>query len=672
MAVRCPIRRCFPWGVSIPSAFRQKAKVIPLEAALTRGQPHAIVVSFLLYAHTSSIQHIFPVRNAEKLTHDNPNAAGSCLQRVLSCQVSRDLIMCACVVAATPTWLLPAPVQRRAVTVREGKDAALASPSWRAFLFALLSSVYNQTKLQSPSALAPLCAICLSPSLQVGHQLARAHILNGGGGAVGGGKEKEIHVADSVAAFAACCVACEVDIEKRDAAWMQLWDDVEPLLQPHRNGEAVALSTSWVLCQEMLIGCLMRAGRYDDVQAELSQGHITIEQLHRMSDSTLALLIGHPSMCNAVRLHVVRALVHVRRTQGGTAGALQLSPFARSSRLPSATRSAHMLATALRCLLVQASADPSPSNSARLFSDIGVLCHTCDSYVLARSLLPSVSDSSGRDEAIAFHMKATRDEHRAKLLAELVVVIADCVAFARNYWRRGDNSSADVVHACAALLSGLLSLCSPYRVRYRVEDSGGNSKMRAQPAWRRRLQRNEAVRSHKYELLPVELPHEALSRCVALLLADGFVLAGGGLGATLAVADFVDLNHYPLQLLGSLYHATRAVEKDERLAEALIILESLYRRRRQVFGEDGNISLPRRTPAPGLPAGGGRSANTGLTCTVTAHSSLLTAKGEMPRGVGELSLNILRSRSTIVAGGAFAVDHRVGVWLRKATVRVEA
>ncbi|RHW66951.1 hypothetical protein DPX39_000069600 [Trypanosoma brucei equiperdum] len=688
MPVRPPLQRCTVRPLRGVLVHRPRPKILPLEAAVMLGEPHAIAASFLLHAHISTARNVSIVR-AKKASIRASNNMSDCLQRVLSCGLSRDVLLCACAAAATPPELLPPLVQRHVRAPRDGNVVVLSSAEWRAFFLSMLRAIHSTAagRLEF-SSLALLCATCLAPSVRLGDQLARAYCgftgeieRNGAVCANSFGSTGSGRAADGVVAFAACCTMMNISegMESRDTAWMRLWADVQPTLQSGCGDGATTMmpNESWIRCQELHLDCLLRTGRHEDIRKVLSPDSLVTKQFHRMSDDTLAQLFVQPSLCDTVRFRVLRALLDVSRAKSEALVALQRSPFSRNSHLPSVTRSARMVAALLRCLIVEARDHPSSSRNSCLFSDVEALCKMCNSYALAQSLLPYADGSNGsgadRTGVIALLMKATRDEYRSRCLAEFVAAISDAVAFARDFARRGDELASAMVHACAAVLTNLFTLCSPCRAKHDGHRANSSGKRRAKPAWRLRLERDEAVRSHKYELLPGELPHGALSHFIAMLLADGFVLDGGSLGANLAAADFLDLNFYSLQLLGSLYHATRAIGEGQELADVVGVVESLYRRRRQVFGEDGVALLCARCQITTLvrqKTGGNLGEGSSGDA---APSGVKVMRKRMPYlRPGAADLDFLRSRSVIAAGGAFAVDCSVGVWLRKATVQVEA
>ncbi|ESL12072.1 hypothetical protein TRSC58_00166 [Trypanosoma rangeli SC58] len=595
-----------------------------LEASLTCGEPHAIVAAFLQSAQREKC---------------------GALRRVLRCDVSRDTLLCACVGMVTPSGLWPPFVAERLKLPREGRDTELTTTSWRTFAFALVRCIHAAPGHDhAASALAPLCATCLAPSLQLGERLAG--LLSASAGKLPTGTETSeataaFTAADVATAFATCCYLSKVETVRSDAAWLRLWSGIQA-----RPGNA--LSPAWVRCQELHLSCLFRAGRREEIEAVLQKSTETSLMMRRMSDVTLAELFLTEPLSPTMRSQILAALLEVSRVKGETASALfhTLSPFERGRMLPSVTRSSILFAKALRCLVLQARDEPSVANYTRVLHDIQGLCRVANSYALAASLVP-------HDSPLASLMTASLDEQRARSLATFVGAVGEATELACDFARRADGGGGgthdDCVEAtlrgCVEVLTGLLTLCSSRR--------GKLPQRRAEPEWRKRLHRDAAVRSHKYELLCCELPHALLSRCLSMLLCNGFVCSGADLGGCLVPADFVDLHFYTLSLLGSLYHAARVAQQQP---DVLPLIRALYHRRREVFGED----VSARTQ---YVSGASSSGSGPVLCDAAV----------VQYGVGdtaaEATLGFLHARSTVAAGGSLVIDSSFGVWLWKASAR---
>ncbi|RNF07142.1 hypothetical protein TraAM80_03496 [Trypanosoma rangeli] len=610
-------RRC---GLSCSSSS------LHLEASLTYGEPHAIVAAFLQSAQREKC---------------------GALQRVLRCDVSRDALLCACVGMVTPSGLWPPFVAERLKLPREGRDTELTATSWRAFAFALVRCIHAaQGHGRTTSALAPLCATCLAPSLQLGERLAG--LLSASLGKLPtsittSAATAALTAADVATAFATCCSLSKVETVRSDAAWLRLWSGMQA-----RPGNA--LNPAWVRCQELHLSCLFRAGRREEIEAVLQKSTETLLMMRRMSDATLAELFLMEPLSPMMRSQILAALLEVSRVKGEAASALfhTLSPFERGRMLPSVTRSSILFAKALRCLVLQARDEPSVANYTRVLHDIQGLCQVSNSYALAASLVP-------HDSPLASLMTASLDEQRARLLATFVGAVAEATELACDFARRADSGSGSGTHddcveatlrGCVKVLTGLLTLCSSRR--------GKLPQRRAEPEWRKRLHRDAAVRSHKYELLCCELPHALLSRCLSMLLCNGFVCSGADLGGCLVPADFVDLHFYALSLLGSLYQAVRVAQQQP---DVLPMIRALYHRRREVFGED--VSL-RTQYDPGAAS----SDSSPVLCDAAV------VQYRVGDAAAETTLGFLHARSTVAAGGPLVIDSSFGVWLWKASARV--
>ncbi|KAH9601580.1 hypothetical protein LSM04_004210 [Trypanosoma melophagium] len=611
-----------------------------LEASLVRGDPHSIVVAFIQAEH-----------RAERCA----------LWRVLSCSASRDILLCACAAMVTPVASWPMFLTRRLKVPREGKDAALMSSSWRVFCFTLVKSilaVYPNTGITKSKSVSSecgsasiglFCATCLAPTLTIGERLARASCAGGNG--IFSTSSKAATAA--AMAFAACCSVVEPNTQEADTAWLRLWTSMTFVQDD-------ALDPAYIRCQELQISCLLRSGKYDEIEDLLLQ-RIDTHALQRMTDVTLAKLFLLDSMGSVARYRVLAALLEATKGKYKvveTGLALRLSPFERGRNLPSVTRSSILFAKVLRCLVAQAHDEPSITNCLRVLRDIEGLSRISNSYALADSLVP-------HDAPLESIMTASMNKQRALLLATLVEAVNEVTDLACAVFRRvsstfisnstvaantnDDSVDRESVEAalkgCVGVLTGLFTLCAGRR--------GELPQRRAEPEWRQRLQRATAVRSHKYELLCAELPHAQLSRCLATLLANGHLLVGGGLGCRLVKSDFVDLNFYSLGLLGLLYHATRVGEqRQQQQMDASAVIQSLYQRRREVFGEDVAV-------APALDA----CAAVGFTTTPrVCETALVHYESNAP------SINLLHARSAVAAGGSVVVDDSFGVWLRKATL----
>ncbi|ORC92333.1 uncharacterized protein TM35_000045470 [Trypanosoma theileri] len=607
-----------------------------LEASLVRGDPHSIVAAFLQAEH---------------------RAEHGTLRRVLSCSASRDILLCACAAMVTPVASWPMFLTMRLKIPREGKDAALMSSSWRTFFLAVVKSILTSldpstgiTKSKSvpneygSASIGLLCATCLAPTLKIGERFARAS-CEGGNETLSTSSKAATAAA---MAYAACCSVVTSDTQDADTAWLRLWTTMK--FVPDN-----VLDLGYIRCQELQICCLLRSEKYNEIEDLLLQS-IATYALERMTDVTLAKLFLLDSLGSVARCRVLAALLEVtkgkyRVMEMGVA--LRLSPFERGRNLPSVTRSSILFAKVLRCLVAQAHDEPSIANSLRVLRDIEGLSRLSNSYALADSLVP-------HDATLESIMTASMNKQRARLVATLVESVSEVTDLACAVFRRvtstctvaasstnDDNVDRESVEAalqgCVGVLTGLFTLCAGRR--------GELPKRRAEPEWRQRLQRATAVRSHKYELLCAELPHAQLSRCLATLLANGHLLVGGGLGYRLVTSDFVDLNFYSLGLLGLLYHATRVGQQQQQQMDASAVIQSLYQRRREVFGED--------VAAPVLNICAAAGVNTTLRVCETA---LVQYESDAP------SISLLHARSAVASGGSVVVDDSFGVWLRKATL----
>ncbi|KAF8284401.1 hypothetical protein TcBrA4_0064030 [Trypanosoma cruzi] len=624
MAMRSPIggmkRRPFR-GAPAPrrSALFSSSSLLQLEALLVFGEPHAIIAAFLQSAQRENCV---------------------ALQQVFSCSVSTDVLLCACVAMVTPSGLWPPFVAQRLKMPREGKDADLASTSWRAFAFALVRCIYSvQSHNGGVSALGLLCATCLAPSLKLGERLVGLlsdPAVNLSRITANNLSKSNFTAADVATAFATCCSMNNVSPEKSDAAWMRLWSE----MQARPDDE---LSPAWVRCHELHLLRLLGAGRRQEIEAVIRK-IIETPLMRCISDATLSELFLLESLSPMMQGKIVAALLEVSRVKSEAASTFfhVMSPFERGRRLPSVTQSSSLFAKVLHFLVLQAREEPCFKNHTRVLHDIQGLCRVANSYALAASLVPN-------DSPLASLMTASLDKQRARLMATFVEAVTEVTELACGFTHRIDGNRHDdcveaTLRGCVDVLTGLLSLCSNRREKL--------PQRRAEPEWRKRLHRDAAVRSHKYELLCCELPHGFLSRCLSTLLWNGFVCTGCDLGSCLVSADFVDLHFYTLALLGSLYHATLVAPQQSDISP---MIHSLYRRRREVFGEDVS-ALKQYVSAA-------NSSGPGLVQCETAVVQYGLAEAEA-------TLALLHARSTVAAGGSIVIDGSFGVWLRKASSTV--
>lgn len=113
-------------------------------------------------------------------------------------------------------------------------------------------------------------------------------------------------------------------------------------------------------------------------------------------------------------------------------------------------------------------------------------------------------------------------------------------------WRREWQELVhQAVKEAVRLLTALLSLCA--------NKEGSLPTRRALPAWRVKLAATSAVRSHKYELLLSELPHQHLASILALLLHYGFMEEAVTLSCCIVKNNQLDLSAYPATLIGSMW-----------------------------------------------------------------------------------------------------------------------
>nr|CCC50936.1 conserved hypothetical protein [Trypanosoma vivax Y486] len=666
MAGRCPVRRdvARPLRANVFAAVRRRMPIYPLEAALMLGAPHPIVASLLCAAngladhtHIGGCRRFHPVAfraGLAKPSHSSAAGGGDdAVRRVLSCSTSRDILLSACLAAGTPVDLWPSAVKWHIQAPQNGCCAPLASAKWRAFLLVLVKGINNAMRLCGVPSLVPLCTVSLSPSIQAGNRVARIWISD----------QKGVMVTsfwDIAMAFAACCLMNDTDVARRDAAWMELWAFMESQASSVARVAVPKFPSdygysSWLHCQELRLGCLLRAGKHSEIEAMLAESKNASLILEHISDSTLTKIFLQASLSAVTRYRVLGSLLAVSRAKWYAAPIYHSQLKHSAHNLPAVACNIKLFGSVLHSLILQVSDSPSPENKARFLRDVAMLLRMCNVRSLAASLVPDHNTTHGncdRASALAAVMKASPDGYRAKPLAYFVEAVREVVQLACRLSRQGDDAAVSVIHGSADVLSSLLSLCA-------TRGTEPNCR-KAQPEWRRRLQSDVAVRSHKYELLSSELPHSGLSRCVAMLLADGFVIAGGLLGSCLAAADFIDLRFYSLGLLSSLYHAVCVLQRHGgcgQPVDACRIVESLYFRRREVFGEDTHLRVD-------------------VEPTAAPHAmALVPHKTQASRIMAPLiyftslsDLGALNARSVVAAGGSLVVDRSVGVWLRKGTI----
>lgn len=289
-----------------------------------------------------------------------------------------------------------------------------------------------------------------------------------------------------------------------------------------------------------------------------------------------------------------------------------------------ASSSAKVQVTLLHYLMfVQANAASSNANVYRaVLHEVTSLWGVQNIYAIASSLLPSHSNEPSELERV---MVGRRCEVRARRMEELMSAIEMTVCwlctgqsnenaspaasavdslFPKTLlqcqenviqpvpfsWRWGQRQDVEqAVSRGTMMLIELLSLCS--------NREGSLPSRKAVPLWRLKLAARAPVRSHKYELLPSEIPHGVLSTLLRLLLRHGFIIAVSELAVCLVNHGFIDIRAYPSSLLGSLKLAVQSVIDEKKLAtnveqryqDAAIRLVDMYRQRRTLVEDESCV-----------------------------------------------------------------------------------
>lgn len=210
-----------------------------------------------------------------------------------------------------------------------------------------------------------------------------------------------------------------------------------------------------------------------------------------------------------------------------------------------------------------------------------------NTHALAASL---ISPGEGAQESLV----AVRSDYRAQVLHSFLTEMRDALLwlmpskrrrtcprkeYASYIWYIEQRSAADrAVHEGVQLLVNLFTLCA--------SRSDSLPQRKSLPLWRRKLAAMTTLRSHKYEVLLSELPHNLLAEILQALLRYGFMEDATALGACLVTHSLVDVRFYSLATLGSL---TLAFQQDTLGTSDQVVrdvLASLYRQRRSVFGDD--------------------------------------------------------------------------------------
>lgn len=203
----------------------------------------------------------------------------------------------------------------------------------------------------------------------------------------------------------------------------------------------------------------------------------------------------------------------------------------------------------------------------RLVEEMTALVAVHNPHALAASLVPLHDKQASSLQAV---MEAKRCSVRASRTAELLgniltmlrwLCTGDVVWSSHSYpqekqndshiplfWRREQKERVGrAVKEAVRLVTALLSLCA--------NKEGSLPSRRSIPAWRLKLAAASAARSHKYELLLSELPHEHLASIFSLLLHYGFMEEVVTLSYCVVNHNQLNLSAYPASLIGSMWLA---------------------------------------------------------------------------------------------------------------------